>query len=60
VTGATIGQEIAAARLSADLYKELDRLVRQRVPASEWPEQVRAIAGDMIAFYSDGDDPGDC
>lgn len=49
--GGTVGDTIEAARLAADLYQQLDDLVRRKVPPAEWPPAVREAAGAAIAFY---------
>lgn len=66
-TGATVGEEIAAARESAALFAELDGLVRNRVPFVDWPDRVKRLheaevfaetdeAGGPSAGRVDGDD----
>lgn len=49
--GSTLGQEIDQARLTAELYQQLDELVRRKVPPEHWPESVRTLAGEAIAYY---------
>ena len=49
--GSPIKQEIDAARATAELYQELDDLVRRRIPPEQWPEAVRTLAGEAIAYY---------
>jgi hypothetical protein len=52
-TGNTVAAEIEAARLSAQIYRELNLLVQRLVPSEQWPEHVRAVAGELIACYSE-------
>lgn len=49
--GATIGQELEAARQTAKLHEQLALLTAANVHPRDWPEDVRSIAGEMIAFY---------
>lgn len=53
--GATVGQELAAAKITADLHKELDRLTSMNVHPRDWPEEVRSVATDMVLYY-EGED----
>jgi hypothetical protein len=48
-TGLTVSQQIAAAKAQSALHQRLDELVRKNVHPSEWPDDVREIAGDIIA-----------
>ena len=51
IDGKTIGDEITAAQLSAELFQQVDDLVRREVPPEQWPEHVRAAVGDAAAFF---------
>ena len=53
--GGTVGDEIVAIRATAELYQRLDELVRREVPPELWPEDVRAIAGNLAASYAEDD-----
>jgi len=53
--GATVGQEIEAARQTAKLHQQLAMLSASNVHPRDWPEEVRQIAGDMVAFYEQED-----
>jgi uncharacterized protein (UPF0147 family) len=48
-TGLTVSQQIEAAKAQSALHQRLDELVRRNVHPSEWPHDVREIAGDLIA-----------
>ena len=48
-TGLTVTQQIGAAKAQSALHQRLDNLVRRNVHPSEWPDDVREIAGDLIA-----------
>ena len=52
-SGATVGEEIEAARASAQLFAELDALVRNRVPFAEWPERVKHLH-EAAVFADEG------
>jgi hypothetical protein len=54
--GSTVGDEIAAAQLTTDLYIKLDGLVAQGIPPKSWPPDVIAVAGDMVDYYANEDD----
>lgn len=54
--GATVGEEIAAAKAAAVLYGEMDRLVRAGIPYKEWPEKVRNMA-EAEAFADEEAEP---
>ena len=45
----TVGAEIKAVESGSEAYARLDRLVRERVPWSKWPEDVKAMA-EAAAF----------
>lgn len=49
--GATISQEIDAAKQTARLHEQLALLTASNVHPSMWPPEVRAVAADMVAFY---------
>ena len=49
--GGTVAQELEAARLTADLYTELNRLIEARIDSASWPESIREVCADMIHFY---------
>jgi hypothetical protein len=52
-TGATIGEEIEAARLTAAAYEAINRLCMRQVPVDAWPEELRAFADpSMVAAFS--------
>jgi hypothetical protein len=51
--GETVGQEINAARLTANIYQQLDELVRRGVHPDSWPADVRQAAGEALAYYSE-------
>lgn len=53
--GATIGQEIDAAKQTARLHEQLARLTAQNIHPRDWPEDVRKVAMDMVAFYDEAD-----
>ena len=55
-TGATVGEEIEAARTSAALFAELDSLVRNRVPFVDWPERVKHLH-EAAVFAPEDDAP---
>ena len=46
--GATVGEEIAAAKEAAAVYGEMDRLVRAGIPYREWPIEVRSRAEAQV------------
>jgi hypothetical protein len=52
-TGNSVAEEIEATRVTTELCVELDALVCRQVPSERWPERIRAIAGDLIAYYSE-------
>jgi len=56
ITGATVGEEIQAARMTAELYEEINALTMKRVPPEQWPESVRLAAGNLLATYSEKPD----
>jgi hypothetical protein len=47
--GRTIDEEIEAAKAHSSLHQRLDDLIRRNVHPDEWPDDVREIAGDLIA-----------
>jgi hypothetical protein len=47
--GRTIDAEIEAAKAHSALHQRLDDLIRRNVHPDEWPDDVREIAGDLIA-----------
>lgn len=51
--GSTVGQTIKAACAAAQDFQDLDELVRRKVPQDQWPERLRKLAGDAIAYYSE-------
>lgn len=52
---ATVGEEIEAAKNTARLHAQLDLYIAQNKPPSEWPEDVRTIAGEMLTYYDTED-----
>lgn len=50
--GSPVREEIEATRVTAEAYQELDDLVRRKVPPEQWPERIRALAGEAIAYYA--------
>jgi len=55
-TGQTVGTEIEAAKLTAELHERLNDLVMRKVPVDRWPEDVRAAAGEFMATFSEVDE----
>jgi len=53
LSGRPVREEIDSARRAAEVYAELDDLVRRKVHPSEWPEAVRLAAGDAISFFAE-------
>lgn len=51
-SGSPVREEIEATRVTAEAYQELDDLVRRKVPPEQWPERIRALAGEAIAYYA--------
>jgi hypothetical protein len=51
--GATVGQEIEAAKFTTDLHQQLADYTARNVHPRNWPAEVRAIATDMVAYYED-------
>ena len=52
-TGNTIGEEIEAARLTAQAYEEINKLCMRQVPVEAWPEELRAFADpSMVAAFN--------
>jgi hypothetical protein len=51
--GETKGDEIQAARMSAELYETLNELISRGVSSDNWPEAVRQAAGDLVAVYTE-------
>lgn len=49
--GATIGQELDAARQTARLHEQLALLTASNTHPRDWPDDVRAIATDIVRFY---------
>lgn len=49
--GATIGQELEAARQTAGLHEQLARLTAANVHPRDWPAEVRSVAAGLVAFY---------
>lgn len=49
--GATIGQELDAARQTARLHEQLALLTASNTHPRDWPEEVRSIATDIVKFY---------
>jgi hypothetical protein len=54
-TGLTVTQQIAAATAHSALHQRLDDLIRRQVHPSEWPDDIREIASDMIAALEAGE-----
>jgi hypothetical protein len=48
-SGSTVSQQIAAAKAHSALHQRLDDLIRRNVHPDDWPDDVREIAGDLIA-----------
>lgn len=54
-SGATIGEEIEAIRMTTMLQEQINELTMRNIPPEAWPEDVRLAAGNMLAtFSSDG------
>lgn len=51
ISGATIGDEIEAARQTARLHEQLALLTASNTHPRDWPDDVRAIATDIVRFY---------
>jgi hypothetical protein len=49
----TVGDNIEAAKASAAVHEELDRLVAQRINPSDWPVHVRLAVGDALSYFSE-------
>jgi len=49
--GATVGQELEAARQTARLHEQLNMLVGSNVHPSLWPDDVKSISSGLIDFY---------
>jgi len=49
--GATVGQELEAAKQTSALDEQLAQLTARNVHPRDWPENVRSVAADMIAYY---------
>jgi hypothetical protein len=47
--GRTIGEEIETAKAHSALHQRLDDLIRRNIHPNEWPDDIRAIASDLIA-----------
>ena len=47
----TMGDLIEAAKTSAEMYEELDGLVRRKVPPEQWPQKIREMVGDAISHF---------
>lgn len=58
--GATIGAEIEAIHVETRRLEERDRLIAQKVPFDQWPEDVRVLPDSVIyaELLSVGDDEG--
>ena len=55
--GATVGEEIAAAKEAAVVYGELDRLVRAAVPYKDWPAELRSRAEAQVFADESEEEP---
>jgi hypothetical protein len=53
-SGHAIGEEIQAARLTAEGYERLNDLIMRRVPSDQWPEDIRELAGQALLEYEGG------
>jgi hypothetical protein len=53
---ATVAEEIAAAKLTADLYRQLNDLTARNIHPRDWPENIRAISTDIVAYYEAEED----
>lgn len=54
-TGATVGTEIEATRLTADAYMRIASLTMRQVPFSQWPEDLQAAADPALATFTEDD-----
>jgi len=54
--GATVIQEIEAAKATADLHAKVAQLTAANVHPSEWDEEVRSVAGDIVEYYENTDE----
>lgn len=53
-TGNTIGAEIEAAKMTAELYKELNGYIARGVHPDKWPDNIKQIASpEMITYYAE-------
>ena len=53
--GATVAQEIEATTISVDLHLKLADYTRRNIHPRDWPEEVRAVATDMVNYYETED-----
>jgi len=52
--GGTVGETIDAVRATTELFAELDRLVRNKIPYRDWPSEIQNLA--EAAAFADLDD----
>jgi hypothetical protein len=50
--GMTVGDEIQAAIVTADVFRRVNDLTMRQIPFSEWPDDVKAAVGEegAVAF----------
>ena len=52
-SGSTIGEEIEAAKVAADMFQRMNDLTMRRVPMDKWPEDVKRIAESTAYTFND-------
>jgi hypothetical protein len=52
-SGSTIGEEIEAAKVAAEMFQRMNDLTMRRVPMSKWPEDVKRIAESTAYTFND-------
>jgi hypothetical protein len=57
-SGLTVGEEIEAAIVSAEVFQRLNDLTMRQIPIEQWPEDVReAMGADAAATFASQQQP---
>ena len=55
IKGASVQDEITAAKNTARLHEQLTALIGGNVHPSQWPPDVRKVSAEMVEFYENED-----